>query len=123
MSNRASRSVALVFVGFALIAALPAAALEKVRITEILTSRFDDSSQQYIEIATEDFSQGIGPKLRQMLIRGVGVHHAGVLPRYKQVVEDLFLKKLIPFVICTETLAAGMFKLRFCSFNKTSRQL
>ena len=56
----------------------------------------------------EDFSQGIGPKLRQMLIRGVGVHHAGVLPRYKQVVEDLFLKKLIPFVICTETLAAGI---------------
>jgi hypothetical protein len=56
MSNRASRSVALVFVGFALIAALPAAALEKVRITEILTSWFDDSSQQYIEIAAEDFS-------------------------------------------------------------------
>lgn len=55
-----------------------------------------------------DFSQGAGPKLRQMLIRGVGVHHAGILPMHKEVVEDLFLRKLIPFVICTETLAAGI---------------
>ncbi|MCH9053960.1 MAG: PAS-domain containing protein, partial [Proteobacteria bacterium] len=47
-------------------------------------------------------------KLKQMLIRGVGVHHAGLLPKYKEVVEELFLKKLIPFVVCTETLAAGV---------------
>ena len=55
-----------------------------------------------------DFSVGVGPKLRHMLIRGVGVHHAGVLPKYKEVIEDLFLRKLIPLVICTETLAAGI---------------
>lgn len=55
-----------------------------------------------------DFAEGAGPKLRQMLIRGVGVHHAGVLPRYKEIIEDLFLRKLVPFVICTETLAAGI---------------
>ncbi|MGD2111301.1 MAG: DEAD/DEAH box helicase [Phycisphaerae bacterium] len=55
-----------------------------------------------------DFSQGAGPKLKQMLIRGVAVHHAGVLPKYKEVVENLFLEKLIPFVVCTETLAAGI---------------
>ncbi len=54
------------------------------------------------------FQQGIGPKLRQMLIRGVGVHHAGVLPKYKSSVESLFLDKLIPLVVCTETLAAGV---------------
>lgn len=59
-------------------------------------------------LAESDFTQGVGPKLRQMLIRGVGVHHAGILPRHKEVVEELFLRKLIPFVICTETLAAGI---------------
>lgn len=59
-------------------------------------------------LAENDFTQGVGPKLRQMLIRGVGVHHAGILPRHKEVVEELFLRKLIPFVICTETLAAGI---------------
>ncbi len=56
----------------------------------------------------EDFVEGVGPKLRQMLICGVGVHHAGVLPKHKEVVEKLFLMKLIPFVVCTETLAAGI---------------
>jgi len=56
----------------------------------------------------EDFVEGVGPKLRQMLIRGVGVHHAGVLPKHKLVVEELFNAKLIPLVICTETLAAGI---------------
>ncbi|QOJ14311.1 MAG: DEAD/DEAH box helicase [Planctomycetia bacterium] len=56
----------------------------------------------------EDMADGVGPKLRQMLIRGVGVHHAGVLPKHKSVVETLFQRKLVPFVICTETLAAGI---------------
>jgi superfamily II DNA/RNA helicase len=59
-------------------------------------------------LATRDLEHGVGPKLRQMLIRGVGVHHAGVLPKHKELVEELFLARLIPFVICTETLAAGV---------------
>ncbi|UCE58117.1 MAG: DEAD/DEAH box helicase [Phycisphaerales bacterium] len=70
----------------------------------------DQATREQIEenLPADAFSDGIGPKLKQMLIRGVGVHHAGVLPKYKEIVEDLFLKKLIPFVICTETLAAGI---------------
>lgn len=59
-------------------------------------------------IANADLRFGIGPKLQQMLIRGVGVHHAGLLPRHKELVESLFLEKLVPFVVCTETLAAGV---------------
>ncbi len=60
------------------------------------------------QLPPDDFSTGIGPKLRQMLIRGVGVHHAGVLPKYKEIIESLFLQKLVPFIVCTETLAAGI---------------
>ena len=52
--------------------------------------------------------QGAGPKLRQMLLRGVGVHHAGVLPKYSRIVEDLFQRKLLALTICTETLSAGI---------------
>src|SRR5580700_1020695 len=55
-----------------------------------------------------DWSQGVGPKLRQMLLRGVGVHHAGVLPKYRRIVEELFVKKLLTVAVCTETLAAGI---------------
>src|SRR5260221_3174387 len=55
-----------------------------------------------------DWTQGVGPKLRQMLLRGVGVHHAGVLPKYRRIVEELFVKKLLSVAVCTETLAAGI---------------
>ncbi len=55
-----------------------------------------------------DWKQGVGPKLQQMLRRGVGVHHAGMLPKYRRVVEDLFQKKLLAVAVCTETLASGI---------------
>jgi superfamily II DNA/RNA helicase len=70
----------------------------------------DQATRAKIEerLESADLTEGAGPKLRNILIRGVGVHHAGILPKHKEVVEDLFLAKLIPFVICTETLAAGI---------------
>ena len=70
----------------------------------------DNATRVEIEeqIGDMDLSQGAGIKLKQMLIRGVGVHHAGILPKYKELVERLFNEKLIPLVVCTETLAAGI---------------
>jgi superfamily II DNA/RNA helicase len=55
-----------------------------------------------------DLSRGAGPKLKQILMRGVGVHHAGVLPCYRQMVEELFQRKLLSICVCTETLASGI---------------
>jgi superfamily II DNA/RNA helicase len=55
-----------------------------------------------------DFSVGSGNKLRTFLTRGVGLHHAGLLPRYRRVVEALFQEKLLTVCVCTETLAAGI---------------
>lgn len=60
------------------------------------------------EVDKLEWPVGIGPKLKQMLRRGVGVHHAGLLPKYRRVVEDLFEKKLLSVALCTETLAAGI---------------
>jgi superfamily II DNA/RNA helicase len=62
----------------------------------------------HAEVNKLDWTQGVGPKMKQMLHRGVGVHHAGLLPRYRRVVEDLFERKLLAVTICTETLAAGI---------------
>jgi superfamily II DNA/RNA helicase len=59
-------------------------------------------------LAAHDWSKGAGPKLKQILQRGVGVHHAGVLPKYRRIVEDLFQQKLLSVCVCTETLAAGI---------------
>src|SRR5271165_642894 len=60
------------------------------------------------ELNQHDWSQGAGTKLRQLLMRGVGVHHAGLLPKYRRIVELLFQRKLLSVAICTETLAAGI---------------
>jgi superfamily II DNA/RNA helicase len=60
------------------------------------------------EVDKLDWTQGVGPKLKQMLRRGVGVHHAGMLGKYRRVVEELFNHKLLAVCVCTETLAAGI---------------
>jgi superfamily II DNA/RNA helicase len=60
------------------------------------------------ELARLDLSQGAGPKLKAILQRGVGVHHAGILPKYRRVVEELFQRKLLAICVCTETLSAGI---------------
>jgi ATP-dependent RNA helicase HelY len=42
------------------------------------------------------------------LERGVAAHHAGLLPAFKEVVEELFRRKLVKVVFATETLALGI---------------
>ncbi len=42
------------------------------------------------------------------LERGVAAHHAGMLPAFKETVEELFRRKLIKVVFATETLALGI---------------
>lgn len=42
------------------------------------------------------------------LERGVAAHHAGLLPAFKEVVENLFQRKLLKVVFATETLALGV---------------
>jgi len=41
-------------------------------------------------------------------MRGVAAHHAGLLPVFKEVVEELFRRKLLKVVFATETLALGI---------------
>ncbi len=44
----------------------------------------------------------------EALYRGVAAHHAGILPAWKVLVEELFQQGLIKVVFATETLAAGI---------------
>ncbi|MDN6136742.1 RNA helicase [Corynebacterium sp.] len=45
---------------------------------------------------------------RQALSRGFAAHHAGMLPAFRHIVEDLFVKGLVRAVFATETLALGI---------------
>ncbi len=42
------------------------------------------------------------------LERGIAAHHAGMLPAFKEVVEELFVRGLVKAVFATETLALGI---------------
>ncbi|NDL56086.1 DEAD/DEAH box helicase [Phytoactinopolyspora mesophila] len=42
------------------------------------------------------------------LERGIAAHHAGMLPTFKEVVEELFVRGLLGVVFATETLALGI---------------
>ena len=44
----------------------------------------------------------------EALLRGIAAHHAGVLPAWKELIEELFQQGLIKVVFATETLAAGI---------------
>lgn len=44
----------------------------------------------------------------EALQRGVAAHHAGLLPVFKEIVEELFQRKLVKVVFATETLALGI---------------
>jgi len=79
---------------------------EQLKGKKILRAGQQDALADQLE--NYDWSQGAGPKLKQILQRGVGVHHAGVLPKYRRIVEDLFQKKLLSVAVCTETLSAGI---------------
>lgn len=46
--------------------------------------------------------------LRSALLSGVAAHHAGVLPLFKEAVEELFTSGLIKVVFATETLSLGI---------------
>jgi len=42
------------------------------------------------------------------LERGIAAHHAGMLPTFKEIVEELFVRGLVKAVFATETLALGI---------------
>lgn len=47
-------------------------------------------------------------EFRAALVAGVAAHHAGLLPLFKEAVEELFSRGLIKVVFATETLALGI---------------
>ena len=46
--------------------------------------------------------------LLPILRRGLGVHHAGLLPRLKELVEVMFQEKLLKVLVATETMSTGL---------------
>jgi len=79
-----------------------------------LTTREEQAEIRYLveekvaSIADEDLATLGYFEWLSGLERGVAAHHAGMLPAFKEVVEELFLRKLVRVVFATETLALGI---------------
>lgn len=54
------------------------------------------------------FTSPYGPDIRRWLKHGIGLHHAGLLPKYRVLVEQLTQKGLLKVVCGTDTLGAGI---------------
>lgn len=54
------------------------------------------------------FAPGYGQTLAKLLRAGIGVHHAGMLPKYRRLVETLAQAGLLPVISGTDTLGVGI---------------
>ncbi|GAA1143940.1 DEAD/DEAH box helicase [Nesterenkonia lutea] len=70
-----------------------------------ITSRVE---QMGWELPAEDLSILGFDSFREALINGVAAHHAGMLPPFKELVEQMYAEGLLKVVFATETLALGI---------------
>lgn len=54
------------------------------------------------------FTTAFGKILKRLISNGVGVHHAGMLPRYRLLIERLAQQGLLPVICGTDTLGVGI---------------
>jgi ATP-dependent RNA helicase HelY len=74
---------------------------QRAEIAEIIDSRVEMFSDD--DLAALSFS-----KFANQLESGIGSHHAGLVPAFKEIVEECFIKGLVRLVFATETLAVGL---------------
>ncbi len=86
-----------------------AAALERA---QSLLSTPVASREQRDEIAALvggfRFAPGFGRTLSRLVRQGIGVHHAGMLPKYRRLVEQLAQRGLLTVICGTDTLGVGI---------------
>ncbi|HBH56732.1 MAG TPA: DUF3516 domain-containing protein [Arthrobacter bacterium] len=59
-------------------------------------------------IANFRFAAGFGKTLNRLVRHGIGVHHAGMLPKYRRLVEQLAQAGLLKVICGTDTLGVGI---------------
>ncbi len=74
--------------------------------TNVLTK--EEKAAVKAEIGGFRFDSPIGKDLRRFVNHGIGVHHAGLLPKYRLLVERLAQKGLLKLICGTDTLGVGV---------------
>jgi superfamily II RNA helicase len=86
--------------------------LEAAQSAQDFTSINVCSREQKVALAEATagfkFSSPYGPEIRKWLRHGIGLHHAGLLPKYRVLVEQLAQKGLLKIICGTDTLGVGI---------------
>ncbi|MFG1925860.1 DEAD/DEAH box helicase [Cryptosporangium sp. NPDC048952] len=86
-----------------------AAALERAQaLMSINVSTRAEKDAIASAIGNFRFSTGFGKTLSRLVRHGIGVHHAGMLPKYRRLVETLAQAGLLKVICGTDTLGVGI---------------
>ncbi|WP_336632376.1 MULTISPECIES: DEAD/DEAH box helicase [unclassified Microbacterium] len=86
-----------------------AAALERAQALASVTLTTRAQRDEIAEaIGGFRFTTGFGKTLSRLVRAGIGVHHAGMLPRYRRLVETLAQRGLLRVICGTDTLGVGI---------------
>ena len=86
-----------------------AAALERAQaLTSINVASRAEKDAIAEAIGSFRFSAGFGRTLSRLVRHGIGVHHAGMLPRYRRLVEQLAQAGVLKVICGTDTLGVGI---------------
>ena len=84
-------------------------AIENIKDLTLVSYSEASMISQKLDIYLKNNQEAIKDKSQcEALKRGIASHHAGLLPAWKELVEELFQQGLIKVVFATETLAAGI---------------
>ncbi len=85
---------------------------ESAELAQNLMSQNFSTKEEKQRIAEElvpfSFSSPYGKEIKRFLRHGIGLHHAGLLPKYRIVVESLAQKGLLKVISGTDTLGVGV---------------
>lgn len=76
--------------------------------TSITVASRDEKAAVASAIENSRFASPYGPELKKWLRHGIGLHHAGLLPKYRILVEQLAQRGLLKVICGTDTLGVGI---------------
>jgi len=86
-----------------------AAAVERAQALSSMKIASREQRDQIAEALGDfRFSTGFGKTLSRLVRAGIGIHHAGMLPRYRRLVETLAQRGLLRVICGTDTLGVGI---------------
>lgn len=82
--------------------------LHQKAIEQFCVDLFDPSGHPRYEQAVRDMKSSRSKEIRELLAKGIGIHHAGMARADRNLMERLFAEGILQVLCCTATLAWGV---------------